>query len=68
VARVTSLTTALNEYSKSNEFSFRGDVQRSLLSLQERVDRLDVVRGRDASKAMLRRKLCTPSIGQVTYG
>jgi hypothetical protein len=68
VIRVANLTSALDEYNKKNEFSFRGDVQRSLLSLQERIDSLDIIRGDNASKATLRRKLSIPGIGLVAYG
>ena len=67
MSRVTILTTALNEYSRNNEFSFRGDVQRSLMSLQERIDELQVIRGDNASRSSLRRGHSNIKVGTEAY-
>jgi len=66
--RVMPLSSPRIEYNQPNESMFRADVYRALISLQQRLDELQLGKSNELSKMSLRRNLSTPSIGVVTNG
>jgi hypothetical protein len=66
--RVLPLSAPRADYDQSNESSFRSDVYRALISLQQGMDSLQSARTDELSRMTIRRKISLPPIGISTNG